>query len=863
MILLLEAIWGADPLEAIGGFASIADDDRSSFKSSLARNATVGWTTLAADTQAISASGLESSVDFATCTLAVQHPEIDWTQAQDVYGWPGLQFQTWVRGQIINTNTDPKRVILFADNVLEYSINEQHYFGGDLYGFRKAPAVLKLSKGANDINLRIVNDIRASGAKRPPCVDVRLEVRQARDNVEFVDDGLLFPELVDGYLPTHFASATIRNHGPEAISIKACWAQHPDQLPQQAMLQHIFSSGFDVHMLGEDVVDIIPGQMRPIALHMTATRGSIPTNFTLCCSYSVHGSSFVKYIVSSPTHLESKDYGESHRMTFLHPSGVVSYAMLRPPAASKAGRNVPLLIVLHGAGVNADSDQSRHQLDAAGELPVWQLLPTGGTPWSADDWHTWGFADVQAAVDAVPGWLQNTQFDSPEPTAGHWIVAGHSNGGQGSWYLATHFPDTVLAVALVSGYSSIENYVPYTFWNRKDALKSAILDIARNSYHHESLIENILHLAVVQQHGSNDDNVPPYHTRLMNSLIDLAGGNVSYMELPGEGHWFDGVMTTNGLRRFYTTDWEAQDHRAISLPASYIVPSSADLGTWHGLEIQQLESPDQYGRIKLSFDDESAKGSWRIDTSNIHRFQIHPESIVGSSKNAPIFLDGCSIGKFVSVVGQSIVRHEGGQWQVDDDQTWRKIQNRYGQQRGTLDAILKTRGPFQLVALSPQALPLALQTSRNLFQYFGADSEILEASSYQSALAKIGNVISFSTHPDKVGDSLLSEFPLRIVPEGIRLRQEYQRRDTLVQGSPGLGAIFLRPLPDERLELVVWGWDFKGLQRVARLIPTVTGVGQPDFVVLDAKTGWEGHAGALALGFLDHSWNISAASYVQ
>ena len=862
MILSVEAIWGADPLEAVGGFASISYNESSGFKSSLARNATVGWNAFTADTRLTSASGLRSPLKVATCNFVVQHHEIDWAQAQEVYGWPGLQFQTWVRGQIISTNADPTRVILFADNVVEYLINEQQFVGGDLYGFRKAPPVLTLQKGANSLNLRIVNDIRASGAKRPPSVEVKLEVREVRDGVEFVEAGLLFPELVDGKIPTRFASVAIRNNGPDAINIKACWVQG-HEVDQQPMPQPIPSSDFAVRMVAKDVVGILPGQTRPLALHIDAMGAPISTNFTICCSYDVEGSGSVDHLMCLPTHLQSKNLGDFHKVTFLHSSGIVSYAMLRPPVASNFGKRVPVLIVLHGAGVDADSDQSRHQLDAAGDLPVWQLLPTGGTSWSADDWHAWGCADVQAAVDSIPAWLKNMDSDFAEPATDQWIVAGHSNGGQGSWYLATHFPDKIMALAPVSGYSSIENYVPYTFWSRKDALKSAILDIARSSFRHEALIENIVHFPVMQQHGSDDPNVPPYHARLMNSLIDLAGGNASYIELPGKDHWFDGMMTTNGLRRFYLTRWESQDHRTVSLPASYVVPNSADLGTWHGIGVQQLESPDQYGRIMLSFDNESAKARWSIVTSNIYRFQIDSGSMLDSSQNAAILVDGHTIGNFASVVGRSIVRLPNGEWQVVDNQTWRIVRNRRGQQRGTIDAILRTQDAFQLVALTAQALPLALQTSRNLFQYFGADSEILEAPLYRSTLAKRGNVISFGIHADHTHPSLLSSFPLRITTDGIRLRQEYPRRDTLIRGSSGLGAIFLRPLPDERLELVVWGWDLEGLQRAARLIPTITGVGQPDFVVLDAKSSWQGHAGALALGFLDHAWNISAASYVQ
>ena len=79
----------------------------------------------------------------------------------------------------------------------------------------------------------------------------------------------------------------------------------------------------------------------------------------------------------------------------------------------------------------------------------------------------------------------------------------------------------------------------------------------------------------------------------------------------------------------------------------------------------------------------------------------------------------------------------------------------------------------------------------------------------------------------------------------------------------GLGAVFLRPLGNERLELVVWGADGSGLRQAARLVPTLTGVGQADFIILSKRAAWQGHAGAIAMGFFDFEWQISEGSYIS
>lgn len=90
------------------------------------------------------------------------------------------------------------------------------------------------------------------------------------------------------------------------------------------------------------------------------------------------------------------------------------------------------------------------------------------------------------------------------------------------------------------------------------------------------------------------------------------------------------------------------------------------------------------------------------------------------------------------------------------------------------------------------------------------------------------------------------------------------KRDTGGEGKysgQSIGAIFLRPLKSESLELVVWGADEEGLRTAARLAPMLTGVGQPDFVVVSKGILRKGADGVLALGFFDTQWKVSKNSF--
>lgn len=125
-----------------------------------------------------------------------------------------------------------------------------------------------------------------------------------------------------------------------------------------------------------------------------------------------------------------------------------------------------------------------------------------------------------------------------------------------------------------------------------------------------------------------------------------------------------------------------------------------------------------------------------------------------------------------------------------------------------------------------------------------------------------GNVISLALGTE-FPRCIRPAFPIDLVEnEGLALRK-HNDTSTIFKLQEGLGAIFLRPMPNERLELVIWGFDRLGLRLAARLLPMLTGVGQPEFSVVSKRNAWEGAAGVLAMGFFDSFWNISNSSFVS
>lgn len=152
-----------------------------------------------------------------------------------------------------------------------------------------------------------------------------------------------------------------------------------------------------------------------------------------------------------------------------------------------------------------------------------------------------------------------------------------------------------------------------------------------------------------------------------------------------------------------------------------------------------------------------------------------------------------------------------------------------------------------------------MQVSRNLLQYFGADTEIFDRE--DSLEHHRGNVISIEKGPE-MSSSTLSSYPIYTVgSQGIWVRNANDGQKCY-RFEKGMGAILLRPLPDERLELMIWGYDDNGLRQAARLLPMMTGVGQPEFVIVSRESAWKGVGGVLAMGSFSSFWDIpEAASY--
>ena len=126
-------------------------------------------------------------------------------------------------------------------------------------------------------------------------------------------------------------------------------------------------------MIGPSPFNLAPGQTRPLSFCLSA-QNDPPISLSLKVTYIESDSPDCLLGSVLSTAFSTHDRHSPHKITFLHPSGIVSYAILRAPSKKaicglSSKKRLPILLNLHGAGLEADSHEVCHMLDSVPDLP--------------------------------------------------------------------------------------------------------------------------------------------------------------------------------------------------------------------------------------------------------------------------------------------------------------------------------------------------------------------------------------------------------------------------------------------------------------------------------------------------------------
>lgn len=203
--------------------------------------------------------------------------------------------------------------------------------------------------------------------------------------------------------------------------------------------------------------------------------------------------------------------------TFQSPEGETLKYRLHVPADLPAGKKVPLILFLHGAGERGDdnlaqlkhgvTDLIRFSLTNGGAIVIAPQCPAGmqwvNTNWSAP-------SHLMPSMPSTPMklallLLQDTLAKMPADPA-RIYVTGISMGGYGTWDIIQRKPDLFAAALPICGGADT------------------------------TLAPKLKGLPIRAFHGDKDGAVPVSRSRDMVKALQACGGNIQYREYPNAGH---------------------------------------------------------------------------------------------------------------------------------------------------------------------------------------------------------------------------------------------------------------------------------------------------------------------------------------
>jgi predicted peptidase len=197
------------------------------------------------------------------------------------------------------------------------------------------------------------------------------------------------------------------------------------------------------------------------------------------------------------------------------------------PREFKTSSKWPVILALHGgAGYGNDgllqtigglADAIRRHPERFPTIVIFPQAHADGTP----GWHGAGGRAALATVDKAV-----TEF-SGDPSRIY--LTGLSAGGNGSWYLASHYPDRFAALVVVCGFIS-------EFRGTTSHVLYPALVPTSEPDPFAALAKQVAHLPIWVFHGDADPTVPVEQSRKMVAALKAIGANVQYVEFPGVGH---------------------------------------------------------------------------------------------------------------------------------------------------------------------------------------------------------------------------------------------------------------------------------------------------------------------------------------
>ncbi|KAI9138058.1 hypothetical protein BKA69DRAFT_1127679 [Paraphysoderma sedebokerense] len=854
--------YGADTLNAFGGITGLKRGDSSAtFATEFVNGGKTKWVRV-------------NSKDDGSVEVKY---DVNEGLLTDMFGIAGLAWRAWA---IADFQVPTSGVYKMNVRSRRFFIDNQPQIG-DPYG--KLSTFIRLKAGAHSIRFAF----GGYGATGSFVFTAPILVSDAVISTDIEDS--LVPDIIDQYLSSDYLSFIVTNvvekqlkAGDMSMVVKI---KNQNQTVTTANATNVTATNSTINSTSSvpQIVSAMPNlqplQSKAVAISLQELKShqfSCGSTNTVTFHIDFELSPELRSEFGNVTFkavelvLRCRKWGEGFKFTFLDFDGSVHTAGVRPPVNSCPESGCPVLFSTHGASVTAQDDVWIYSYQAKNSS--WILLPTNRRPFGYD-WQTVGLVNGLSSLKALardlPGAPRNEKSKwKVDPTS--LLFAGHSMGGHGCWVFSTHFPDLALGSLPAMAWTKQEHYLPQYLrsdYGHIDHFLRSITQKTLGEYDPELYSSNLAGIPTLVRMGGKDDVVPPYFNRRMARMVNEWHGNPAYTgisEVPGGGHWFDGVVDDSALEPFFNRYLTPQKTRP-QLPQQFIISTMnpANFGSKGGIQILQLVVPYTVGRIKVT-----QRGSeWELKTRNIKRFEF--VELEGMVRPRRVNLDGTA---FDVVPKRMYCREKQGRWGVCDGEEW-KVKERsprtYGPARqafetGSITIVYSTTSAAYGVAASnlardlyyigrfaPTLIPLTEVLSRG---------NIAESNETTSAIVTNLAIIAPVTELTQITSFLRSSSPsVASTPE--TLVNPLPSSTGFILGnrkftSPSHSLLYLTPFNKQQLALVVSGNSEEATLRAASQIPINSVNPIPDYLVTNEKSTWMGLGGVVASGFWGNEWQF-------
>ncbi|KAA1474811.1 alpha/beta-hydrolase, partial [Dentipellis sp. KUC8613] len=611
-------------------FASPIDFEKS-WSSSYADGGQVSWSTAYSD---------------ANGNVKIAFPDIRWNALRATEGWAALQHHSVLHTTLTvhppdNASQAPQLLFDLKQGTFftilprlpNNGLSElaPEWYTGNVYNMERSLPQPVWLPSPPSLNSSTVYDVYVSGdyeirlfgsphleGREYPVLDVTLSVQPESPAVGLIHEPShdIVCDFVDGFA---FGDAL----GVGLRSVSGWWTVTSASIPGPS------DHGLTVELVNKS--RLAPGQTRilPLRIHQTAPfdRDTLGIQLDLV-SGAVTAQVFIDFNIYQQSQSQWREHATPPiRASYFFAESMPTIFLVHSPFSQTPYGETPKppLLATHGAGVDI-IEQSFWAEALPRQERSWIIMPTGLTSWGLD-WHGPSAQEAWSTVDALGAILQrNPPWHSWKLADNTKVVLlGHSNGGQGAWYLASRYPDRVVAVIPASGYIKAQSYVPLTLSRSAhfiDPSLRAVLETAFTPDDNDLFLSNLVDTPIFAIHGGNDTNVPTWHTREAVSLLKTwsPDANVIYHEDPGEPHWYPKVFANDHVQGFL-------DSVLVKLQApetwptkgfTLTVSNPAESGSLHGWRIMGLHVPGRIARLTV----QEEAGVISVSTQNVKSFSL-------------------------------------------------------------------------------------------------------------------------------------------------------------------------------------------------------------------------------------------------